>query len=122
MFNLNYILIMSAVVVIAIGQITFKFAAQNLRFLPSQTLIPWIHSNIIPICLVIVALMLYLASTIAWVQALRTVPLSVAFMFNSLAFIIVPLAAFLLFDEPIPRFFVPGLLLIVGGVILVSLG
>ena len=66
------------------------------------------------------ALFLYLQSTLAWVHALRTVPLSVAFMFNSLAFVIVPVAGFLLFGEQVPRFFLLGIALIVTGIVLVS--
>ena len=122
MFSINYIFIVGAVIVIAIGQITFKFAAQSLRILPSQSPLALLRDNAMPLSLVAVALLLYLLSTIAWVYALRTVPLSIAFMFNALAFVIVPVAGFLLFGEQVPRFFLPGLLLIVGGIALVSLG
>ncbi|RAI42490.1 hypothetical protein CH341_19280 [Rhodoplanes roseus] len=75
-----------------------------------------------PILLVTLALALYLMATIAWVQALRSVPLSVAFMFNSLAFVLVPVAGFVVFGEPIPRFFLLGLALIIGGILLVTYG
>lgn len=122
MFSINYIFIVGAVIVIAIGQITFKFAAQSLRILPSQSPLALLRDNAMPLSLVALALLLYLLSTIAWVYALRTVPLSIAFMFNALAFVIVPVAGFLLFGEQVPRFFLPGLLLIVGGIALVSLG
>lgn len=120
MFNINYIFIIFAVAVIAIGQITFKFAAQSLRILPSQSLLTLLRDNAWPFSLVALALFFYLLSTLAWVQALRTVPLSVAFMFNSLAFVIVPVAGFLLFGETVPRFFLPGIALIITGIALVS--
>ena len=122
MFNTNYILIVGAVIVIAIGQITFKFAAQSLRILPSQPPLALLRDNALPLLLVALALLLYLLSTVAWVHALRSVPLSVAFIFNSLAFVIVPLAGFLLFGEQVPRFFLLGLLFIVSGILLISLG
>ncbi len=122
MFNMNYIFIVGAVIVIAVGQITFKYAALQLRIVPSQTYLAMLLENIWPLSHVAAALLLYLISTIAWVQALRTVPLSIAFMFNSLAFVLVPAAGFALFGEPVPRFFLPGLVLIVGGIILVSRG
>jgi multidrug transporter EmrE-like cation transporter len=120
MFSINYVFIVFAVVVIAIGQITFKFAAGSLRFLPSQSPLALLRDNALPLSLVVLALFLYLLSTLAWVQALRTVPLSIAFMFNSLAFIIVPVAGFMLFGEPIPRFFLPGITLIIAGIVLVA--
>ncbi|OHV89174.1 hypothetical protein [Mesorhizobium sp. ORS 3428] len=120
MFSINYIFIIFAVAVIAIGQITFKFAAQSLRILPSQSLLTLLRDNAWPFSLVALALFFYLLSTLAWVHALRTVPLSVAFMFNSLAFVIVPVAGFLLFGEQVPRFFLPGIALIVTGIVLVS--
>jgi drug/metabolite transporter (DMT)-like permease len=121
MINVNYIVIIGVVLVLAAGQITFKFAAQSIRILPSQTLFNLLRDNALPLSLVAVALLLYLLSAIAWVYALRTVPLSIAFMFNALAFVIVPAAGFLLFGEQVPRFFLPGLLFIVGGIVLVSL-
>jgi multidrug transporter EmrE-like cation transporter len=120
MFNINYVFIVFAVVVIAIGQITFKFAARSLRFLPSQPPLALLRDNALPLSLVALALFLYLLSTLAWVQALRTVPLSIAFMFNALAFIVVPVAGFLLFGEPVPRFFLPGIVLIIAGIVLVA--
>lgn len=122
MFSLNYIFIVGAVIVIAVGQITFKYAAQQLRILPSQTYPAILLDNLGPLSLVAAALLLYLISTIAWVQALRTVPLSIAFMFNSLAFVLVPAAGFALFGEPVPRLFLPGLAMIIGGIILISRG
>lgn len=122
MINVNYIVIIGVVLVLAAGQITFKFAAQSIRILPSQTLFNLLRDNALPLSLVAVALLLYLLSAIAWVYALRTVPLSIAFMFNALAFVIVPAAGFLLFGEQIPRFFLPGLAFIVAGIILVAAG
>jgi multidrug transporter EmrE-like cation transporter len=122
MFNLNHVFIAAAVLVIAIGQVLFKYAAQQIRIVPSQSYLALLRENSFPISLVALVLVLYVISTIIWVQALRTVPLSVAFMFNSLAFVLVPAAGFALFGEPVPRFFLPGLALIIGGILLVSRG
>jgi multidrug transporter EmrE-like cation transporter len=120
MFNLNYIFILCAVAVIAFGQVAFKYAALQLRVDAARSYYDLLRDNLLPIGLVLLALALYLISTVAWVQALRTVPLSVAFMFNSLAFVVVPTAAFLLFGEKMPAYFVPGLLMIVGGIFLIT--
>src|SRR4051812_19329108 len=104
MFSINYILILGSVIIIVCGQIIFKYAAKELHIDPSFGYVALMRTNIYPVGLVALALALYLISTMAWVQALRTVPLSLAFMFNSIAFILVPLASFLLFHEQIPRF------------------
>ena len=115
MYSLNYILIIASVAVIAFGQILFKVAARNISFTPGSAYTVIVNSNLYPIALIIVAVVLYSLSTVAWIQALRTVPLSIAFMFNSLAFVLVPSAA-------IPRYFIPGLFMIIVGIFLISRG
>lgn len=122
MSSLNYLLIAGAVVVIACGQILFKFAAQRLTFPDGASLTAIVSANLQPLALVLVAVTLYALSTVAWIQALRTVPLSVAFMFNALAFVLVPGAGFLLFGEAMPRYFFLALAMIVGGIFLVTRG
>ena len=106
MFNMNYIFIVGAVIVIAVGQITFKYAALQLRIVHSQTLPCDVAGEYLAaFACVAAALLLYLISTIAWVQALRTVPLSIAFTFNSLAFVLVPAAGFRAFRGACAAFF-----------------
>lgn len=121
MFSINYILIVGVVMAIAIGQITFKFAAQSLRIIQWQSPLAFLRENAMPLSLVALALLLYMLSTIAWIYVLRTVPLSIAYMFNALAFVIVPVAGFLVFGEQIPRFFLPGLTFIVAGIIIINI-
>jgi multidrug transporter EmrE-like cation transporter len=41
-------------------------------------------------------------------------------MFNSLAFVLVPLAGFLMFGEQMPRYFILGLVMIIGGIYFIS--
>jgi multidrug transporter EmrE-like cation transporter len=120
MFNINYIFILGSVVTIVCGQIIFKYAAKELQIDPSFGYITLVRTNIQPVGLVVSALALYLIATMAWIQALRTVPLSIAFMFNSIAFVLVPLASFLLFHEQIPKFFIPGVAMIIAGIFLIS--
>lgn len=121
MFNLNYALVIASVSVICCGQLIFKVAAKNLVLSGEQAILPLIRANAFPLSLIAAALLLYLLSTFAWVYALRSIPLSIAFMFNALAFAIVPISAFLLFGEQVPRLYFPGLLLIVIGIALVTL-
>jgi multidrug transporter EmrE-like cation transporter len=121
MFRWTYIILIFCVLVIVMGQFLFKIAASNLRFNAENSAIQTISVNIRPILYVLTAISLYIVSTMLWVFALRTVPLSTAYMFNALAFILVPLGGFLLFAEPMPRLFIVGSLFIGFGLLLISL-
>jgi drug/metabolite transporter (DMT)-like permease len=120
MFKASYLLVLFSVVSIAVGQIIFKFAALHLSFEGPERIDLFFIRNYRVILLVAAALSLYFISTIAWLQALRTVPLSIAFMFNALSFALVPAAGFFLFGEQIPRYFFLGTLFIVAGIVLIS--
>lgn len=122
MFNINYLLIAAAVAVIAIGQVLFKYAAGLIVNDKGLTFFDLVSANRLPITIIILTLSLYMMSTVAWIQALRTVPLSIAFVFNSISFILVPAAGFVLFHEPVPRFFLPAVALIISGIVLMSRG
>jgi drug/metabolite transporter (DMT)-like permease len=52
-----------------------------------------------------------------WVKILTTVPLSRAYSVAALAFVLVPAAGYLFFDEPINARLAAGTALIVAGVI-----
>jgi len=116
-----YALALFSVIVIAVGQSIFKYSALRFTFIPGQTLIEWIQQNVVPLAAVTGALSLYMVSTVAWITALRTIPLSVAFMFNALAFAFIPIVSTLVFGEQLPRFLVPALILIALGIYLITL-
>src|SRR3712207_8566032 len=98
--NLNaYALALFSVIVIAIGQSIFKYSALRFTFTAGQTIVEWAQQNVAPLAAVIGALSLYMVSTVAWITALRTIPLSVAFMFNALAFAFIPIVSMLFFNE-----------------------
>lgn len=122
MFDANYVLILLSVLVISFGQIMFKLAARSVKTDWQNSWVELVQQNALPIGLIVIALSLYFLSTIAWVYALRTVPLSVAFMFNALAFIIVPSAAFVFFGEAMPKHFLLGMPLVLVGIYLISRG
>jgi multidrug transporter EmrE-like cation transporter len=120
--NLNaYALALFSVIVIAIGQSIFKFSALRFTFTAGQTIVEWAQNNVAPLAAVIGAVSLYMVSTVAWITALRTIPLSVAFMFNALAFAFIPIVSSLLFGEQLPRFLVPALILIALAIYLITL-
>lgn len=66
------------------------------------------------------AVALYAGATLLWVRILTTVPLSRAYPFAALAFILVPAAGYFLFDEPVNARYLLGTALIIGGVIVAA--
>lgn len=120
--SLNLALISFAVAVIAAGQIAMKVAAQKLVIESGQTVLGFVRDNTAALVIVGGAMSLYALAMAAWILALRTTPLSVAYLFNALAFVLVPALAWVLFGEALPRFFVPALVLILVSIGLLSLG
>ena len=65
--------------------------------------------------LMIAALVLYGVATVLWVYVLRTVPLSAAYAVFALAFLIVPLLAHFVLDEPLSaNVLIGGVIIVVG--------
>jgi len=69
----------------------------------------------------ITAVVLYAAATLLWVWILRSVPLSFAYSFSALAFVIVPIAASFLFKESLGWQNIVGTIFIVLGISIISL-
>jgi drug/metabolite transporter (DMT)-like permease len=105
-------------VAIAAGQILFKRAAGQLV---STNGVSWVF-EVARLPAMWLALALYGAATLLWVRILTTVPLSRAYPFMALAFVLVPAAGYLLFHEPITLRFVLGTALIVAGVLVAAQG
>ena len=82
----NYILILTVVVVIAVGQLLFKTVSQRLGDAGFLTLVTDPKTGL----LFFAALFIYGIATFGWVWALRQVPLSTAYLFMALGFILVP--------------------------------
>ena len=99
-------------VAMAAGQILFKRAAAQMTGVSG----PWLL-ELARLPSMWLAVALYAASTLLWVKILTTVPLSRAYPVAALAFILVPAAGYLFFDEPINARFAAGTALIIAGVI-----
>ena len=93
---------------IACGQVLFKKGAQSLGAdagLTGLLFNSWI----------LVALIIYGAATLLWIHVLRETALSVAYPLFALTFIIVPLLASILLNEPLQsKTLIGGVLIIVG--------
>lgn len=101
---------------LASGQILFKLGAVLLErsSATGTSFHVWTNGYLLS------ALLLYALSTILWIWILRRVPLSIAYPFTALAYVIVPVAASSLLEEPINSRMIIGSLLIVTGVFVVG--
>ena len=106
-------------VLIAAGQLMFKRTAQDIAEVSGTIAIiqrimfnPWF----------ITATGLYVAATFLWTIALREIPLSGAYPFMALAFVLVPVGAMLFFGERLDiRYFI-GLALVLAGIAVIGSG
>jgi len=101
---------------IAAGQILFKRAAAQITPGPGSS---WLL-ELARLPTMWVAVALYAASTLLWVRILTTVPLSRAYPFVALAFVLVPAAGYLFFQESISARYAFGTALIVAGVVIAA--
>ena len=110
--NLGIILI--SVLLGVLGQIGFKYGA--VRIPDTGTLI----EKAITAWPIGIGIMFYAVSTILWIYILRYVELSYAYPMLSLGYVLIFIASYFLFNEPISSLRVMGLICIIIGIILVS--
>lgn len=103
-----YLALLGGVLVGVIGQILLKTGAQRSGDMVAQFLDPY----------TIVGFAVYALAAILYIVSLKRIPLSVAFPSVSLSYIVVAVAAHLLWHEPLglPQF--GGIALISGGILL----
>lgn len=104
---------LACVLGISLGQLLFKKAALSLP--PQPGWADWAFNGWL-----MVALALYAVTTIGWVWVLRHAPLSLAYPFMGLAFIIVPLLGRWWLGEPVTLQTLAGGVLILAGVSLAA--
>jgi len=104
-------------VAMAFGQILFKIAALRVGATGSlgERLMALAHNGYFAVSVV-----LYAALTVVWVWILTFTPLSRAYVFVALSFIMTPFFAAAVFGEPISIRLVIGIGLIVGGLYCVA--
>jgi multidrug transporter EmrE-like cation transporter len=108
-----YVILLS-VFIGAFGQVGLKYGAMRLPdhgSLWDKALAAW------PLA---AGLALYGVSTLLWIYALRTVELSYAYPLISLGYVLVFIASYFIFHEPISVLRLGGLLLILSGIVLVA--
>lgn len=105
--------LVSVIGLLAAGQILFKHAATGIRWEHPATLLSW------PL---FIALLVYALATVGWVFILSRLPLSVAFPFYGLTFLIVPALAWFFLQEPLRMQTMLGGALIMIGVVVSTAG
>ncbi|MFM5929937.1 MAG: hypothetical protein ACKOPQ_03415 [Novosphingobium sp.] len=103
--------------VLAAGQTLFKVAAMKLKGAGAASTDLFALATIPSFW---IALALYGLGTLLWIFILQTVPLSRAYPFMALAFVMVPLLAMAIFSEKLTLTYALGTLLIVAGVVVTS--
>jgi drug/metabolite transporter (DMT)-like permease len=98
------------------GQLLFKIAAQRADFSS-----PAGFARLLADPAFLCAVPLYAILIVLWVWVLTFTPLSKAYLFVALALAVTPLAAALLFDEPLTVKLAVGIVLVLAGLSFVSL-
>jgi len=110
MIWLYYLALLGAVLVGVIGQILLKTGAQRSGDMIAQFLDPY----------TIVGFAVYALAAILYIVSLKRIPLSVAFPSVSLSYVVVAVAAHLLWQEPLGLAQFGGIALISGGILLLN--
>jgi len=102
-------MILVTLAMLACGQVLFKQASAQLSFVRPASFLSGT---------LIIALFIYGAATLLWLAVLARVPLSLAFPFYGLSFLLVPTFAWWLLHEPIrPQTWIGGAVILLGVVI-----
>jgi undecaprenyl phosphate-alpha-L-ara4N flippase subunit ArnE len=109
---LTWAILLATPIAIAVGQLLFKKASAaiegpGLAGLPALLVNPHL----------IAALALYGAATLAWVYAIRSVPLGQAYMAMALTFVLVPFGAWMFLGEQVTWRLAAGAALVIGGLV-----
>ena len=104
-------------VALAGGQVLFKLAA--LRFVPSSRWADTVLSLALNPFLVL-AVMLYALLSVAWVWVLTFVPLSIAYPFVALTFVLTVANGALFFGEAVTVRLILGGMMIIAGLIVIT--
>lgn len=106
----KYVALVICVLCISAGQVLFKLSANSLR----ETVSFW---NLLFNPIFIMGIILYGLTTVGWVWCLQEVPLNRAYVFMSLAYIIVPILGLLFFNEVLTIRYLFSVILIVSGIL-----
>ncbi len=109
----NTVLVLTVVSVLAIGQLLFKMVGLRISGGGFQDLL----QDPVGAFMLGVALVLYAVATIAWIWVLRTTPLSSAYMFMAMGFVLVPIMSHYFLGEVLNARIILGSAMIIAGIL-----
>jgi undecaprenyl phosphate-alpha-L-ara4N flippase subunit ArnE len=110
-------------IVLALATVVLNSAAQLLlRGAALRGATPGSPITLLKSPLFLIALVVYAASVLTWVAVLKRVPLPTAIPFVALMYVVVPLAARLVFDDPLTLRMMGGMFLVIVGILVVVRG
>ena len=115
MSNLNVTILFLYALGMTFGQVLFKLAADRAKAVEGNVF--WI--SLFTTGYFYLSIVLYAVLTLAWFWILARVPLSRAYPFVALAFVLTPAFAAVLFDESIDVWYALSMALILGGLSIV---
>ncbi|MCL6479982.1 MAG: EamA family transporter [Peptococcaceae bacterium] len=113
---MNLIQTLSAVLcvtAISAGQLLFKWASLQIQIVGS-----WISWRVL--ITVGLAAIIYVLATLLWINLLQQVALNKAYVFMALSFVLVPIASYLIFREPITNGYLIGAILVIIGIMVAT--
>jgi undecaprenyl phosphate-alpha-L-ara4N flippase subunit ArnE len=105
----SVLILIASTLCAALGQILFRAGARN-----AETLVEFFNRWIM------VGLFAYGVGTVLWIYVLSRAPLTVAYPFTALTFVLVYLAGAVLFGEPVTVRAMAGVVLVLGGLFLIT--
>jgi len=111
---IQFIQVTLCVVMVATGQLLFALGAKSTLLTDGKGIITYINKYLV------VGLIVYAIATVIWIYLLRNIPISIAYPFMSLSFIIVPIASYYVFGDPLNVKILIGGAFIMLGVYLVA--
>ncbi|WP_123042241.1 EamA family transporter [Cohnella candidum] len=114
---INALLLLGNVFLMTAGQVLFKQGAKSLSGLSVSNLIP-VVTNVY----LLSGIFVYACSTVLWVYVLSRMNLSLAYPTQSLSYIFVMIASYLIFREPVSMAQWAGIALVLAGVVFIAQG
>lgn len=106
-------LLIATPIMIAIGQVLFKMTSQ--RLVDNQGKFYTVLFD--PV--LILALAIYGSATLLWIYVLKTVPLSYAYSFMAMTFVLVPILAFFWLGDSLTLRYGMGVACIIAGLLII---
>lgn len=110
--------VLLSVLAISVGQVFLKLSALSVG--PGQLFGVKLGKYLFINIYLIIGIAVLGGGTLLWVWVLRTIPLSTAYPFMALAFVLVPAFSYFILDEAVSWGHILGFLLIIAGVVVVS--